>query len=179
MGQFGPHLFWEQGTPSRGHALSLGEGAPPPPKDHTCQGHPRDKQEEVESAPGPSIDLVRAGGFSQSVPLAEEGYCRDCDTCDERGNAGKRQHVIEEIGLHGILPNRGTPRIPQEATGILVPGYRAAGDFFSVAPWGTDSAQRSKCEKLRILRACRWRPIGLRRDALNQRVHNALRRWWR
>src|SRR5262245_2011195 len=109
MGQFGPHLSWEQGTPSRAMRCRCARVRPRPPRITPCQGHPRDKQEEVESAPGPSIDLVRAGGFSQSDPLAEQGYCRDCDTRDERGNAGKRQHVIEEIGLHGISPEQGDP----------------------------------------------------------------------
>ena len=46
---------------------------PRPPRITPCQGHPRDKQEEVESAPGPPIDLVRAGGFSQSDPPSRTG----------------------------------------------------------------------------------------------------------
>jgi ABC transporter substrate binding protein len=44
-----------------------------------------------------------------------------------------------------FLPNRGTPRIPQEGTGILVPRYRAAaGDFFSVAPWATGTRRNAR-----------------------------------
>ena len=125
--------------------------------------HPRDKQEEVESAPGPSI-WYGPGASPSRTPLAEQGYCRDCDICDERGNAGKRQHVIEEIGLHGILPNRGTREYHKRQLVFWFQGIGLLVIFFS-------SAVRSKCEKLRILRACRWRSIGLRRDPRNQRVH--------
>src|SRR5262249_28086917 len=132
---YGP--IWSALIPGTGNALAgtcviAGRGCAPAPQGSHLSGPPSRqarRSEEVESAPGPSI-WYGPGATPSRTPLAEQGYCRDCDTCDERGNAGKRQHVIEEIGLHGILPNRGTPRIPQEATGILVPGYRAAGDFF-------------------------------------------------
>src|SRR5262249_26075562 len=101
-----------QGTSSRGHALSLREGAPPPPKDHTLSGPPSRQARRRSSERPRSVHRSGTGRGLLPVrppPPAEQGYCRDCDTCDERGNAGKHQHVIEEIGLHGISPEQGDP----------------------------------------------------------------------
>src|SRR5262249_13654294 len=62
---FVPRFDFSAGTPLAGHALSLSEGAANPPLT-TPEGSPRDKQEEVVSAPGPSIDVARAGGLYAS-----------------------------------------------------------------------------------------------------------------
>src|SRR5262249_26075563 len=107
---------------------------PRPPRITPCQGHPRDKQEEeVVSAPGPSIDLVRAGGFSQSDPPPQPNRVTAAIVIPVMNAAMQvnTNTLSRRLAFMAFLPNRGTPRIPQEGTGILVPRYRAAaGDFF-------------------------------------------------
>src|SRR5262245_11859965 len=64
-------LSWEQGTPSRGHALSLSEGAPSP---RPSSRQARRQEEEVLSAPRsvPTIP-ARAGGLPALDPPSRAG----------------------------------------------------------------------------------------------------------
>src|SRR5262249_57634170 len=62
-----PGLIFQRERPSRGMRYRCARVRPVPLT--TPEGPPRDKQEEVVSAPGPSIDLARAGGAFTHPPL--------------------------------------------------------------------------------------------------------------
>ena len=123
-----------QGTSSRGHALSLGEGAPPPPKDHTLSGPPSRQARRRSSERPRSVHRSGTGrGLLPVRPPPQPNRVTAAIVIPVMNAAMQvnTNTLSRRLAFMAFLPNRGTPRIPQEGTGILVPRYRAAaGDFF-------------------------------------------------